>query len=98
MLNPFGQYPFQRVEPGGELHAGHAVQQVRADIGEAAGPCPADRRHRVRAGMEPLEKAERIRLQALHPQAQPVDTSLEPPTDVLAGDIAGVRFECDLSA
>ena len=43
--------------------------------------------------MEPLEKTQRVGLQALHADAEPVDPRREPALDVRAGDIARVRLE-----
>src|SRR5712691_224498 len=48
--------------------------------------------------MKPLQETQRSGLEALYADAEPVDTGPEPALDVLAGDIARVRFERDLGA
>src|SRR6202521_5500084 len=43
--------------------------------------------------MKPFQEAQRLRLQTLHADAEPIDTGREPALDVLGGDIARVGLE-----
>src|SRR6202022_4606263 len=97
MLDAFGEHRLEGVEPGGQVHTRYPEQQIRTDIREPAGPRRADRGNRISPRMEPFEKTQRVGLQALHADAEPVDAGLEPALDVLARDIARVGFEGNLS-
>ena len=98
MLDPCGKHGVQRLEPACEVHAGHPVEQVGVDIRKPAGAGGAKCRDRIGAGMQSLQKAQRIRLEALNTDAQPVDTRLEPAIDLLARHIARIGLERDLRA
>src|SRR5438132_12417321 len=93
MVDAYGEHRVQGLKPGTEVYAGNTKEQIGADIREAAGARRLDGLDRVRTGVEPLEKAQRVGLQALHADAEPVDPRREPALDARAGSIARVRLE-----
>ena len=97
MLDAFGEHRLEAVEPGGQVHTRYPEQQIRTDIREPAAARRAERCDRVRAGMEPFEKTQRVGPKTLHADAEPVDAGIEPASDVLCCDIARVGFERHLS-
>src|SRR5438105_7329489 len=96
MLDAFGHDGLQSLEPAGEVHARHPVQQIRVDIRKPTSPGRADCGERVRPRMKPFQEAQGIGPQTLHADAESVHAGGEPAIDLLTGDVARVRFEGDL--
>src|SRR5437588_862394 len=60
MVDARGEHRVQGLEPGTEVRAGNTEEQIGADIREAAGARRLDGLDRVRTGVEPLEKTQRL--------------------------------------